>query len=78
MAKTYSYKELIKKLLEYDKAFEINTRRGKGSERMIYHPDINGRPESYPIKHHGDKTEIKKGHISALRRRFNLPKDFFD
>jgi len=36
---------------------EIRT-RGKGSERMIYHPDVAGRSESYPIKCHGEGTAV--------------------
>ena len=75
MAKTYNYRELRKKLQSYDNRFEFWSNRGKGSERMIFHPDINGRPESYPIKYHGENTEIRKGHISAIKRRFKLPSD---
>jgi len=74
MAKPYKYNELIKTLKKYDKRFEVHINRGKGSERMIYHPDINGRPESYPVKCHGEGTEIKTGHIGAIVRRFRLPK----
>ena len=46
MAKTYSYRELIKKLRKHDPRFEEHVNRGKGSERMLYHPDVDGRPES--------------------------------
>lgn len=42
---------------------------------MLYHPDINGRPASFPIKYHGDNTEIRKGMVSAIIRRFDLPRD---
>ena len=73
MAKTYTFRELIKVLRKHDKRFEILENRGKGSERMIYHPDIHGRAESYPIKCHGEGTEIRKGHITAIKRRFRLP-----
>jgi len=74
MPKVYTYRELVKKLRKYDKQFEVYSSRGKGSERVLYHPNINGRPESYPIKCHGEGTEIRAGHISAIKRRFNLPK----
>lgn len=74
MAKTYTFRTLVKALKKYDKKFEFLENRGKGSERVIFHPDISGRPESYPIKCHGEGTEIRKGHISAIKRRFNLPK----
>lgn len=73
--KTYTFRELVKILRKYDRQFEFFESRGKGSERMIYHPDINGRSESYPIKCHGKGTEIRQGHTSAIIRRFRLPKD---
>ncbi len=75
MAKSYKFRELVKKLREYDTHFEFWTNRAKGSERMIYHPDINGRAESFPVKCHGENTELRKGVISSIIRRFNLPKD---
>lgn len=74
MAKTYKYRELIKALTEYDKRFKVFEARGKGSERMIFHPDIEGREASYPVKCHGDGTELRKGVISAIIRRFNIPR----
>lgn len=73
--KVYTFRELVKVLRKHDKQFEIYTNQGKGSERVIYHPDINGRPESYPIKCHGESTEVRRGHIAAIERRFKLPKD---
>ena len=39
---------------------------------MIYHPDINGKPASYPVKCHGENTEIRKGTLADIKRRFNL------
>lgn len=77
MAKTYTFRQLIKKLRKHDPAFEVYVNRGKGSERMLYHPDINGRPESCPLKCHGEGDDIRMGHLSAIRRRFRLPPDFF-
>ena len=77
MNKIYTYRELIKKLKKHDSKFEVYTNKGKGSERQIFHPNINGRPESYPIKCHGEGTVIRKGHYAAIARRFNLPKNFF-
>jgi len=73
--KTYTFRELVKALRAHDPRFEAFVKRGKGSERMLYHPDVNGRAASYPVKCHGENTEIRKGHIAAIRRRFNLPKD---
>jgi len=59
--------------MRHDKRFEFYT--GKGSERQIYHPDINGRAESFPVKCHGENTQLSKGVISGVRKRFDLPKD---
>lgn len=75
MAKPYKFRELVKALKKYDRRFEVFVNRGKGSERIIYHPDVNGRPESHPVKCHGQNTELRKGVVSSIIRRFDLPKD---
>jgi len=51
----------------------VYEQRGKGSHRMIYHPDILGRPVSFPIICHGEGQEISKYIIGDLIRAFNLP-----
>jgi len=71
------YREVLKILRKHDADFAEWVKRGKGSERIIYHPDINGRPESFPIKCHGGGTTIGRGVLSALIRRFDLPRDIF-
>jgi hypothetical protein len=78
MPKPHPYSEVIRKLRKHDPRFVVWKNRAKGSERMIYHPDIGGRPKSYPLKCHGANTEIEKGHLKAIIRRFNLPADFFN
>jgi len=75
MSKPYKFRELVKALRDYDPRFEVFQRRGKGSERIIYHPDIEGRAESHPVKCHGEGTELRKGVISSITRRFKLPKN---
>ena len=77
MPNVCKYKEVVKRLKNYDDKFKIMIKRGKGSERMISHPNINGRKTSYPIKYHGDKTEIRKGMLKSIIRRFSLPLDIF-
>jgi hypothetical protein len=59
----YKYREVQKRLMAHDSRFQFWSGRGKGSERIIYHPDIKGRPESIPVKHHGNNTELRKGVI---------------
>jgi predicted RNA binding protein YcfA (HicA-like mRNA interferase family) len=73
--KSYKFIELIKKLKKYDSRFEIFESRGKGSHRMIYHPDIAGRPVSFPIICHGLGDEIPKRIVNNLIRAFDLPKN---
>ena len=77
MAKTYTYRQPLRKLRDHDPQFEEHVRRGKGSERMIYHPNVNGRPESYPLTCHSEGDDIRPGHLGAIRRRFRLPRNFF-
>ena len=70
-----TYRDVIKALRGHDRRFEIY--KGKGSERVIYHPDVEGRPESFPVKCHGEGTELRPGVLSGIRRRFKLPSDIF-
>ncbi|MBA2409957.1 MAG: type II toxin-antitoxin system HicA family toxin [Gammaproteobacteria bacterium] len=75
MAKPCTYRKLIKILKKHDSRFVIEEKRGKGSERMILHPDIDGREAAYPVKCHGEGTELRTGTVDAILRRFNLPKN---
>jgi 20S proteasome alpha/beta subunit len=78
LPKPKRYSEVIRRLRKHDKQFAVADRRGKGSERMIYHPDIGGSSASYPVTCHGMGTEIGVGMLKAIIRRFNLPDDIFD
>jgi hypothetical protein len=73
MPKPYSYRKLTKVLKAHDARFAFWENRGKGSERVIFHPDVEGRSESFPVKCHGEGTELRKGVVSAIIRRFKLP-----
>ena len=42
MAKIYSCRELVRKLRRHDSGFEVYVNQGKRSERMLYHPDVDG------------------------------------
>lgn len=72
------YRHIVAKLREQDKRFEIHTRRGKGSHRMIVHPDIDGGKRHYPLPYHGSKTPIAPGMQKDLIRIFQLPLNIFD
>ncbi|SPD72462.1 conserved hypothetical protein [uncultured Desulfobacterium sp.] len=54
-------------------------KRGKGSERILLKPDAAGSRQGpqYPIKCHGDNTEITVPVINAILRRFDI-NDFWD
>jgi predicted RNA binding protein YcfA (HicA-like mRNA interferase family) len=69
----YKFRELLSALREHDKRFTMITRRGKGSHRMLYHPDIGGRAVSYPLKFHGGNEDIPPGYIGDIIRHFKLP-----
>jgi predicted RNA binding protein YcfA (HicA-like mRNA interferase family) len=72
------FRVAVKILRKYDRRFQVWAERGKGSERIIYHPDIGGSARQIPVKYHGKNTELRKGVISAIIRRFELPDDLFD
>lgn len=68
--------DVVRKLREHDPRFVIYSNRGKGSHRMIFHPDIDGKPCSFPIPYHKGR-DTQKGMLKAIIRRFNLPADIF-
>ena len=76
--KQYKYRELLKKLRDHDGRFEERPDRCKGSERLLYHPDVTGKPRSYVMTCHSEGHNIRAGHLSAIIRRFELPSDFFN
>ncbi|MCB9479440.1 MAG: type II toxin-antitoxin system HicA family toxin [Deltaproteobacteria bacterium] len=77
MSKTYKLRELEKILKDYDPLFEIIERRGKGSHRMIYHPNIDGCSVSFPVVGHGKNNDMKPYVIPQIIKRFKLPKHLF-
>ena len=78
MPRPKKYRKVVAALKAHDERFEEWVNRGKGSERIIYHPDVGGRSASYPLKCHGAGTEIGVGTLAAIIRRFGLPRGFFD
>lgn len=76
--RTIEYRQLLKRLREFDPRFNVHTRRGKGSHRMLYHPDIDGVERHYPLPYHGGKTPIFPGYQKDIIRIFGLPEGFFD
>ena len=69
--------DVIRILRDHDSRFELWSKRGKGSERIIHHPNVGGRPAIYPMTFHKGQ-DVGKGMLKAIIRRFNLPNDLFD
>ena len=76
--KPIKFRELCKKLKKYG-VEKFPSKRGKGSEVLFLLPDPPGSKQGpqYPVKHHGDGTEISIGVITALLRRFDIDPDDF-
>jgi predicted RNA binding protein YcfA (HicA-like mRNA interferase family) len=69
------YRELYKKLRKFGVIEKSG--RGKGSERILYHPDINGRPKFTVVKCHGEGVELSKQVVRIVRDTFNISKKQF-
>jgi predicted RNA binding protein YcfA (HicA-like mRNA interferase family) len=76
VAKPKSPADVVKLLTAYDRRFEFYSCKGKGSHRMIEHPDIEGKRASMPLPYHKGK-DVRPGVLNSIIRRFNLPRDFF-
>lgn len=71
------YRELLARLKKYG-VIEL-PHRGKGSERVLLKPTEPGslKGPQFPVKCHGESTEIKKPVITAILNRFDILKDDF-
>jgi len=71
------YRELIARLKPF--GVIVLEGRGKGSERILLKPLAEGfgKGPQFPIKHHGDSTEIYLPVIQAVLRRFDIDPDEF-
>ena len=77
--RSLKFRELISRLKPY--GITIMAKRGKGSEVILLKPEAPGskRGATFPIKHHGDGTEIYIPVINAVLRRFGIsPEEFWD
>lgn len=74
--KPLTYRELWKKLNKF--GVQQFRKKGKGSHRGLYHPNINGRPVWYIVKCHGEGDELSRSVVRAVRQRFNIKiEDFY-
>jgi hypothetical protein len=67
--KTLTYRELLKRLRKFDVTEE--TKRGKGSERMLVRV-VDGNRLSITTKCHNEGDQKPKAVIKAIRRRLRL------
>jgi len=72
------YRELLKKLKKFG-VIELHSKRGKGSERILLRPIKKGsnKGPTYPIKYHGEGTELGLGTIRACLNRLNIAEKEF-
>jgi hypothetical protein len=73
--------EVVSILRRHDGRFVIYEDRGKGSHRMIYHPDVAGRPQSFPLTFGFyvltyNATDEKARILKGVAAKFGLPPDF--
>lgn len=68
--KPLKYRVLRSKLRNF--GVKEDKSRGKGSERILYHPNINGKPKIFTLKCHGEGTELDRNVIKAAREKFNI------
>ncbi len=76
MPKPQKAEDVFRILRDHDSRLQIYVNCGKGSHRMIYHPDIAGRAVSMPLTYHKGR-DVQKGLLKAVIRRFNLPDKIF-
>ena len=74
--KQRDYRYVVGRLRKHDSRFEIHIQRGKGSHRMIYHPDVEGNKRHYPLPHHGPRTAIAPGMQRTWSASSNFLKTF--
>jgi hypothetical protein len=75
----FTVRELLKKLKPY--GIILLEKRGKGSEKILLKPKEEGSKQGaqYPIKDHGDGTELSIPVVNAVLRRFSIDeKKFWD
>lgn len=79
MANRIKLRELLERLKKHDNRFEIyeGKKSGKGSHLQVFHPNIDGEKKSYPLPFHGMNKDVHPGYLSAIIRRFKLPKRIF-
>jgi predicted RNA binding protein YcfA (HicA-like mRNA interferase family) len=68
--------DVFRILRAHDARFQFYDNRGKGSHRMIEHPDIQGQRRACPIPYHKGR-DVKPGILRQIIRRFDLPHDIF-
>lgn len=72
--KPLRYRELLSRL----KKFGIQEQIKKGSRRMLFHHNINGKSAFIPIHPHSEHDEMSRKIVRAVRERFKISiEDFY-
>lgn len=70
-----NFRQVLSALKAHDGRFDW--RPGRGSHRILFHPDIHGEYRQYPVPCHRESDILKPGYLKSLIARFDLPHDFF-
>ncbi len=72
--KPLRYRELLSIL----KRFGVEEKVKKGSRRMLFHPNVNGKPAFMPIHPHNENHEFSRKVFERYRERFGIAvEDFY-
>lgn len=66
--KPLRYREILSIL----RKFGVQEIPRKGATRILHHPNINGKPVSYPMHVHNENQQYSRPVIRAIRDRFNI------
>ena len=73
--KPLRYRDILRLL----RKFGVQEIQRKGAKRMLFHPNINGKPSSYPMDIHSEHQEFSRPVVRSIRDRFNIPiEDFYN
>ena len=71
--KPLRYRELIRKL----KKFGVIEENRRGRRKILFHPNIDGKPAQIPIHPHSEHYEFSRSVIRSVRERFKIDLDDF-
>ena len=73
----FSWRTLFKTLHDHDSRFRDDKIRGKGSHRMLVHPDIDGKEVRFPVPVHSMGKDLPAYIPRKIMAKFRLPRTLF-